>query len=56
MATAELERIEHPPYSQDLTPCDFFLFGSANGKLMEKQYETPEDVVSEVRNIIEGIT
>jgi histone-lysine N-methyltransferase SETMAR len=55
MAAAELERIEHPPYSSDLTPCDFFLFGYVKGKLVGKQYETPEDLVSDVRNIIEGI-
>jgi histone-lysine N-methyltransferase SETMAR len=28
MATAELERMEHPPCSPDLALCDFFLFGS----------------------------
>jgi histone-lysine N-methyltransferase SETMAR len=55
MAAAELERIEHPPYGPDLAPCDFFLFGYVMGKLMGKQYETPEDLVSEVTNIIEGI-
>jgi histone-lysine N-methyltransferase SETMAR len=55
MAAAELERMEHPPYSPDLGPCDFFLFGYVKGKLMGKQCETPEDIVSEVRNIIEGI-
>jgi hypothetical protein len=55
MATAELERMEYPLYSPDLAPCDFFLFGYVKGKLMGKQYETSEDLVSEVRNMIEGI-
>jgi hypothetical protein len=32
MAAAELERMEHPPYSPDLTPYDFFLFGYVKGK------------------------
>jgi hypothetical protein len=50
MAAAELERMEHPPYSPDLAPCDFFLFGSVKGKWMGKQYEMPDDFVSEVRN------
>jgi histone-lysine N-methyltransferase SETMAR len=27
MAAADLERMEHPPYSPDLAPCDFCLFG-----------------------------
>jgi transposase len=55
MADAELERMEHPSYSPDLASYDFFLFGYIKGKLMGKQYETPEDLVSEVRNIIEAI-
>jgi hypothetical protein len=55
MAAAELERMEHPPYSPDLAPCDFFLFGYVKAKSMGKQYETPEHLVSEVRNIIERI-
>jgi hypothetical protein len=55
MATAELERMEHSLYSLDLAPCDFFLFGSVKRKLVGKQYETPEDFVSEVRKIIERI-
>jgi hypothetical protein len=50
-----MEWMEHPPYSPDLAPCDFFLFGYAKRKLVRKQYETPEDFVYEVRNIIEGI-
>jgi hypothetical protein len=47
--------MEHPPYSPDLAPCDFFLFGYGKGKLVGKQYETPDDLVSEVRNTIEDI-
>jgi hypothetical protein len=55
MAAAELERMGHSPCSLDLAPCDFFLFGYLKGKLVGKQYETPEDLVSEVRTIIDGI-
>jgi hypothetical protein len=47
--------MEYPPYSPDLAPCDFFLFGCVKGKLVRKQYETPEDLFSEMKNIIEGI-
>jgi hypothetical protein len=55
MAAAELERMEHPPYSLDLAPCDFFLFGYVKGKLVGKQSEIPDDFFSMVQNIIEGI-
>jgi hypothetical protein len=55
MVVAKLERTEHPRYTPNLAPCDFFVFGSVKGKLMGKQYETPEDLVSEVRKSIESI-
>jgi hypothetical protein len=55
MAAAELDGIENSPYSPDKARCDFFLFGYVKGKFVGKQYETPEDLISEVRNSIEGI-
>jgi histone-lysine N-methyltransferase SETMAR len=55
MVAAELKRMQHPPYSPDLAPCNFFFFGHVKGKLVGKQYEMPENLVSEMRNIIEGI-
>jgi hypothetical protein len=55
MAAAELERIEYPPYSPDLAPYDFFLFGYIKGRLVGKQYGTPEHLVSEMSTIIGGI-
>jgi histone-lysine N-methyltransferase SETMAR len=55
MVAAELERMEHPPYSPDLASYDFFLFGYVKGKLVGKYDEAPEDLISEVRNSIEGI-
>jgi histone-lysine N-methyltransferase SETMAR len=55
MAVAKLEQMEHPPYSPDLAPCDFFLFGSVKGKLAGKRYATRDDLVSKVRRFIAGI-
>jgi hypothetical protein len=42
MATAEfnrrrLGRTKHPPYSPDLSPCDFWLFGFLKEKLKDRQ-------------------
>jgi histone-lysine N-methyltransferase SETMAR len=42
MATAEfdcrrLERAEHPPYSPDLNPCDFWFFGFLKEELKDRQ-------------------
>jgi hypothetical protein len=55
MTVAELEWIEHPSYKSDRAPCDFFLFGRGKGKSVGTQYQTPEDFISEVSTIIEGI-
>jgi hypothetical protein len=54
-AAAQLERTEQRPPSPEMAPCGFFLFGSVKGKLLRKQDESPEDLVSEVTNIIESI-
>jgi histone-lysine N-methyltransferase SETMAR len=40
MATTEFDhqklgRAEHPPYSPDLSPCDFWLFGFLKDKLKD---------------------
>jgi hypothetical protein len=32
-----LGRAEHPPYSPDLSPCDFYLFGFLKEKLRDRQ-------------------
>jgi hypothetical protein len=42
MATAEFDRImlgraEHPAYSPDLSPCDFWLFGFLKEKVKDRQ-------------------
>jgi hypothetical protein len=41
--------------SPDLAPFDFYLFGFIKGKVVGRQYETPEDLFCEVKSIIEGI-
>jgi hypothetical protein len=55
MAAEELEWMEHSPSSPNRAPCDLFLFENLKGKLVGKQYETPEDLASEMRNIIEDM-
>jgi hypothetical protein len=52
----ELERIEQSPYRTGRVPCHFFLFRCLKGMSAERQCETPEDLFSEVRGIIQGIS
>jgi hypothetical protein len=45
----------HPPYSPDLTPSDFFLFGYIKGKLMGCRAEIPSELLVRIRGILAEI-
>lgn len=40
--------IEHPPYSPDLAPCDFFLFSKLKNFLAGKKFSSNNDVIDAV--------
>jgi histone-lysine N-methyltransferase SETMAR len=42
------ELLEHPPYSQDLTPSDFHLFGLLRNHLRGKRFADDEEAETEV--------
>jgi hypothetical protein len=56
MMLRELERIGHPPYSPYLALRNFFLFRYLKRRLTERQWDTPENLFAEVRDIIQGIS
>jgi histone-lysine N-methyltransferase SETMAR len=56
MFLREFKKMDHPPYSPDLSPCDFFLFGYLKGELAKRDYATPEDLLFEVRCVAAGIS
>jgi hypothetical protein len=35
----------HPPYSPDLAPSDFFLFGHLKSHSIGRQFDSPEDLI-----------
>ncbi len=43
------ETLEHPPYSPDLSPCDYFLFGPLKEALGGHRFESNDDVEQFVR-------
>ena len=47
-----IKRVPQPPYSQDLAPCDFWLFP----KLRGSHYETTEEMKEAVTKIIDTLT
>ena len=48
------ELIDHPSYSRDLTPSDYFLFPIMEKHLAGNQYQTDYNVISAVEDFFEG--
>ena len=46
------ELIDHPPYSPDLAPSDYFLFPNLKKHLAGKQYKSDDDVISAVEDFL----
>ena len=51
-----LLRLPHPPYSPDLAPSDFFLFGFLKNKLMGYNFNSEEELLSKSYNILKKIS
>ena len=47
--------IDHPPYSPDLSPCDFFLFGRLKRELRGRTFGQREALEKEVRRVCHRI-
>jgi histone-lysine N-methyltransferase SETMAR len=42
--------LPHPPYSPDLAPSDYHLFGPLKGAIRGKRFEDDEEVIAEVKS------
>ena len=51
-----IKTVPHPRYSQDLAPCDFWLFPKLNEKLRGGRYETIEEMKEAVAKVIDTLT
>ena len=45
MAENGFERAPHPPYSPDLAPSDFYLFGALKERIKGRQFESSEAII-----------
>jgi hypothetical protein len=50
-----MKQAPHSPYSPDLAPSDFFLFGYVKGKLMGYRAENPSELRVRIRVILAEI-
>jgi hypothetical protein len=47
--------VPHPPYLQDLAPCDFALFPKLEMKLKGQCFETESDIQRELQAVLDSI-
>ena len=48
------EVLQHPPYSPDLSPCDYYLFAEMKRPLKGKKYESPQALASAVHQWVKS--
>ncbi|XP_057335141.1 uncharacterized protein LOC130673942 [Microplitis mediator] len=48
--------LEWPPYSPDLNPCDFFLWGYIKDHCYAKNPSTVEELIAAIQKVVRGIT
>ena len=51
-----IKTVPQPPYSQDLAPCDLWLFPRLKEKLVGCHYETIEEMKEAVTKVIDTLT
>ncbi|CAH1960467.1 unnamed protein product [Acanthoscelides obtectus] len=47
-----VELLDHPPYSPDLSPNDFFTFSKIKNRLRDQRFQSPEEAVDAVKNAV----
>ena len=48
--------IDWPPYSPDLNPCDFFLWGYLKDKVYRQSPRTKEELIERIEEAVNGVT
>jgi histone-lysine N-methyltransferase SETMAR len=51
-----LKRLPHPPYSPDISPSDFYLFGKVKRELIGREIPEDRDLLEAVIEILNGIS
>jgi len=52
LAEENIELLDHPPYSPDLSPNDFFTFPKIKEKLRGQRFQSPEEAVEAYKTLI----
>jgi hypothetical protein len=52
----KIPRVPHPPYSSNISPCDFWMFGDFKGKPKDHHLHGLEEIFTEVQELWDNIT
>ncbi|CAH1995837.1 unnamed protein product [Acanthoscelides obtectus] len=52
LAEENVELLDHPPYSPDLSPNDFFTFPKIKNRLRGQRFQSPEEAVDAFKNAV----
>jgi len=55
LARKQVSVLHHPPYSPDLSPCDYFLFFKLKSPLKRRLFEDVQDIQTAVTSILRAI-
>ena len=55
LAKNSITKMDHPPYSSDLAPCDFWLFPKLKNVLKGKGFADLSDIQRNVKTLLQGI-
>jgi hypothetical protein len=50
-----MQKLDHPPYSPDLPPCDFWLFPKLKTALKEQRFADLSYIQRNVKTLLRGI-
>ena len=56
LATKQVNILDHPFYSPDLAPCDYFVFPKLKGTIKGTRFEGVENIKSNVTSFLKRIT
>ena len=56
LAKNSITLMEHPPYSPDLAPCDFYLFPKCKMLIRGKHFGAVEAIKKQTTNLLKSIT
>jgi hypothetical protein len=54
--THHVSRFPHPPYSPDISPCNFWLFGTLKGNLKDQESNSSNEIEEAIFGIWDDFT